>query len=58
MTRKHYIQLAKIISDTSMIDDVNDIKYIDKDLFISKLCTMLAQDNNLFNRSRFENACE
>jgi len=56
LSRKHYISIAKIINDSTIINR-RDITYIDKDLLINDLCEVFASDNNLFSRSRFVNAC-
>ena len=62
MTRKHYIRLARIIKDNTM-NDTQPIKFsvskslLNKDSFVDILCDMLYEDNNLFNRQRFIDAC-
>ena len=55
MTRKHYIAIARCIKDSTFIDD--DIQSINKVKFIDDLSNMFKQDNSLFNRSRFNDAC-
>ena len=59
MTRKHYIRLARIIKDNSVSDELEGklIKYIAKDSLILDMCDMLKQDNSLFDKDRFINAC-
>ena len=54
MTRKDYVMIAKIIKDNKL----NDTKYLIKDSLIDDLCVVLKQDNSLFDRQRFINACE
>ena len=58
MTKKDYIRFAKIIKDNE-VGIINTIDlYINKDKFINDLCIMFKQDNSLFDRQRFINACE
>ena len=64
MTRKHYIKVAKIIKDSTLLykyRDSNDgrkmLPTINKTLLVSELCTMFKADNSLFDRQRFINAC-
>ena len=54
ITRKDYVRFAKIIKDNKL----NDTKYLIKDSLIDDLCVVLKQDNSLFDRQRFINACE
>ena len=53
MSRKHYIRLARIIKDNKLYTN-NSIR---KHNFILDLCEMLKQDNSLFDKERFINAC-
>ena len=55
MTRKDYIKIAKIIKDNTM-QDTQPI--LNKDSLINDLCVVLKQDNNLFDKYRFIDACE
>ena len=55
MTRKDYIKIAKIIKDNTM-QDTQPI--LNKDSLINDLCVVLKQDNNLFDKYRFIEACE
>lgn len=64
MTRKHYIKVAKIVKDSTLLykyRDSNDgrkmLPTINKTLLVSELCTMFKADNSLFDRQRFINAC-
>ena len=54
MSRKDYIQLARIIKDNTMHDTQ---PIINKVTFIDDLCDVLKQDNINFDRLRFINAC-
>ena len=65
MSRKHYIKVAKIIKDSTLLykyRDSNDgrkmLPTINKTLLVSELCTMFKADNSLFDRQRFINACD
>ena len=55
MSRKDYIMIAKIIKDNTLRDTQ---PILNKDSFVDILCDMLYEDNNLFDRARFINACE
>jgi len=64
MTRKHYIKVAKIIKDSTLLykyRDSNDgrkmLPTINKTLLVSELCTMFKADNNNFDVVRFIDAC-
>ena len=64
MSRKHYIKVAKIVKDSTLLykyRDSNDgrkmLPTINKTLLVSELCTMFKADNSLFDRQRFINAC-
>ena len=54
MSRKHYRTLARIIKDNTM-QDTQPI--LNKDSLILDLCDVLKQDNSLFDKERFINAC-
>ena len=56
LSRKHYRLIAKAIKDSTIINR-RDITYIDKDLLINDLCGVFANDNSLFSRSKFVEAC-
>ena len=56
MSRKDYIQLARIIKDNTIINN-NLFESISKKGFIDDLCDVLKQDNINFDRLRFINAC-
>ena len=53
MTRKHYIKIASIISKARICKNT-----IDSNELINDLCIMFKQDNSLFDRQRFNDACE
>ena len=55
MTRKDYIKIARIIKDNTM-NDTQPI--LNKDSLIDDLCIVFKEDNNLFDRQRFIDACE
>ena len=60
MTRKDYIKIASIIKDNTISKKLNKLNYdvLDKDNLIYDLCIVLKQDNNLFEKLRFMDACE
>jgi phosphorylcholine metabolism protein LicD len=70
MTRKDYIKIAKIIKDSTskgckLLNDESKatnkhliIDVLDKNTLMIQLCDMFKQDNNLFDRQRFVDACE
>ena len=55
MTRKYYIMLARLIKDNTMKDTQ---PILNKDTLIQDLCYELKQDNSLFNKDRFIEACK
>ena len=54
MSKKYYVLIAKAICDATRIDWPDSVK---KSSFIDKLCLIFAEDNYLFNRDKFEEAC-
>ena len=63
MSRKHYIKIAKIIKDNTLIEGLNNglgkmLPTLNKPLLVSELCTMFKADNNNFNTVRFIDACD
>tara|TARA_B100000519_G_C14140354_1_gene389536 strand:+ start:40 stop:222 length:183 start_codon:yes stop_codon:yes gene_type:complete len=60
MHRKHYRKIARIIKDNTISKKLNKLNYdvLDKDNLIYDLCIVLKQDNNLFEKLRFMDACE
>ncbi len=60
MTKKDYIKLAKLISDTSNVIDGNHPEgqlFIRTSNLIAGLCDILKEDNPRFDRERFITAC-
>ena len=58
MSRKHYIKIAKIIKRNSIKGEQSHmIPMINKVAFINMLGSMLKEDNNNFNATRFIDAC-
>ena len=57
LSRKYYKMIAGTIKDCTIINR-RDITYIDKDLLVNDLCEYFKQDNNMFNRGMFEDACK
>ena len=58
MSRKHYIKVAKIIKDNTLINSGKMLPTLNKTLLVSELCTMFKADNNNFNAVRFIDACD
>ena len=57
MSRKHYIKVAKIIKDNTLVKGGKMLPTLSKTAVVSELCTMFKADNSLFDRQRFINAC-
>jgi len=62
LTRKHYKMIALAIKDNTEViqvgDKINDIEQvINVDGLIHSLCYEFKQDNNLFNKDKFVEAC-
>ena len=57
MSRKHYIRLARIIKDNKLYTNNSTRKVLKYDNLILDICDMLKQDNSLFDKERFINAC-
>ena len=58
MSRKHYRMIAKIIRDNEVGIVGTDDLYLRKDNIINDLILMFEDDNYLFDRQRFIEACE
>ena len=68
MTKKHYKAIAQVIKNNSqtMVDEKSFstqegdtlTDWVNKDRLINDLCDMFKQDNNLFNRDKFKEACK
>ena len=56
MSRKHYIRLARLIKDNLITINHNEV--LDSHSFILDVCDMLKEDNSLFDKQRFIQACE
>ena len=57
MSKKHYVKVAKIIKDNTLDDNGKMLPVINKVNLILSLGTMFKEDNNNFDRQRFNNAC-
>ncbi len=61
MTKKHYIELAKIISKTTKMK-INTsylkVDLINKEDFINNLVKYLKEENSKFNEKKFLEACK
>ena len=57
MSRKHYIKVAKIIKDNTLVKGGKMLPTLNKTLLVSELCTMFKAANSLFDRQRFISAC-
>ena len=57
LSRKYYRVLARVIKDSTVKHNGKMIPTINKTLLISELCNELHNDNNLFNKSKFIDAC-
>ena len=55
LSRKHYRLIAKAIKDRT-INNIYPL-LIDKEDLINDLCGVFANDNSLFSRSKFVEAC-
>ena len=58
MTKKHYVMIAKVIKDSTIIFKSMNKQVINKNELINDLCVMFKQDNNLFNSDTFKDACD
>ena len=58
MSRKHYIKIAKIIKRNSIKGEQSQmIPMINKVAFINMLGSMIKEDNNNFDATRYIDAC-
>ena len=60
MTKKDYVKIAKIVKDNSKIvvfDNGTNANIVNKKILIDELCDMFKEDNSLFSRDRFIDAC-
>ena len=58
MTRKDYVKIASIIKDNKLYTNNSTRKILKHDSLIDDLCIMFKQDNSLFNKAKFVEACE
>tara|TARA_R100001530_G_scaffold27779_1_gene22091 strand:- start:245 stop:457 length:213 start_codon:yes stop_codon:yes gene_type:complete len=70
MSRKDYIMIARIIKDSTskgckLLNDENKatnkhliVDVLDKNTLMIQLCIMFKEDNSLFDKARFVDACE
>ena len=66
LSRKYYRIIAKAIKNNKIHDDIQitddkcrsyTLDCVDKDSLINDLCTEFKEDNGLFNKQTFEDAC-
>ena len=57
MTKKDYIKISKIIKDSTCKDNTMLLPIINKVSLINRLSTMFKNDNNLFDKDKFLDAC-
>ena len=57
LTRKYYKMIAKAIKESEWVIDSRDNETLHRPSLIENLCRVFKQDNNLFNKDRFVNAC-
>jgi len=57
LSRKYYRMIAKVIKNNKIYSNNSTRKIIKMDSLINDLCVELKQDNNLFNKDRFVDAC-
>ena len=55
LSRKHYKMIASVINKRTLKE--GNKNYLFKHLLVNDLCNYFASDNGLFNRNRFEDAC-
>ena len=58
MSRKHYVRVAKIVKDNTLVKGGKMLPTINKTALVSELCTMFKADNSLFDSARFIEACD
>ena len=57
LSRKHYRLIANAIKDSTIVYKGVNKHMINKDNLINDLCGVFINDNGLFSRSKFEDAC-
>ena len=59
LSRKYYKMIAGTIKENTEEDKSgHNARLINKDNLVNDLCEYFKQDNNMFSRGRFEDACE
>ena len=58
MSRKHYVAVAKIIKDNTLVQSDKMLPTLSKTAVVSELCTLFVRDNNNFDMKRFIDACD
>ena len=58
MSRKHYIAVAKIVKDNTVVKGDKMLPTLNKVAMVSELCTLFKADNSLFDRQKFISACD
>ena len=57
MTKKDYIKIASIIKDSTLKDNTMLLPIINKVTLINRLSSMFKDDNVLFDKDKFLDAC-
>ena len=57
LSRKHYKRIASIIKDSTCKDDTMLLPIINKVTLINRLSSMFKDDNVLFDKDKFLDAC-
>ena len=58
LSRKYYRTIAKTIKDNTLVNNGMMLPTVNKTNLVSDLCKVLKEDNSLFDRNRFINACD
>ena len=58
MSRKHYVMIAGIVKDNTLVKGSKMLPTINKTMLVSELCTMFKADNTNFDIVRFIDACD
>ena len=57
LSRKHYKRIATIIKDSTLKDNTMVLPIINKVSLINRLSSMFKEDNILFDKDKFLDAC-
>ena len=57
LSRKHYKKIATIIKDSTLNDNTMLLPIINKVTLINRLSSMFKDDNVLFDKDKFLDAC-